>query len=55
LFVLPVDGVEADLSAGQTIAVEGVVLEAPRHLALEGDLPMDSNDDIYVLATSVTR
>jgi hypothetical protein len=55
VFVLPVEGVDAELSAGQNITVDGVVLEAPRHLALEGDLPQDSNDDIYVLATNVTR
>jgi hypothetical protein len=54
LFVLPADGVESDLSSGQTITVEGVVLEAPRNLALQGDLPQDTNDDIYVLATNVT-
>jgi hypothetical protein len=52
--VLPADGVESDLSSGQTITVEGVVLEAPRNLALQGDLPQDTNDDIYVLATNVT-
>lgn len=40
--------------AGATVTVEGVVLRAPKDLGLRGDAPDDTNEDVYILATSVT-
>lgn len=57
VFVLPADrtGTTASVGGGDTVAVDGVVLKAPRGLGLEGDVPEDANDDIYVLATAIRR
>jgi hypothetical protein len=41
------------MKTGSTVSVEGIVLKAPRDLELAGDLPDDTNEDIYVLATSI--
>ena len=43
---------ERAIADGST--VEGVVLRAPKDLGLRGDAPDDTNEDVYILATSVT-
>ncbi|MEZ5284705.1 MAG: hypothetical protein R2712_07840 [Vicinamibacterales bacterium] len=55
VFVLPSAGTSAEVASGDSVTIEGIVLRAPRNMALEGDMPDDTNDDIYVLATGVTR
>lgn len=56
IFVLPAkDG--ANVSQGQTVSVEGVLLEMPRHMHDHIDAPSSGhlNDDVYIYATRVSR
>jgi hypothetical protein len=52
VFVLP--AAEADVSAGKTVSIEGVVLEMPRGMEDRLEAGGDVNDEIYVYATSVS-
>ncbi|MGE0815677.1 MAG: hypothetical protein AB7O28_10725 [Vicinamibacterales bacterium] len=53
LFVLPASRPYASVDSGDTVTIDGVILEAPRHMAPQGDAPDDTNEDIYVLATGI--
>ena len=54
VFVVPTKDSYLTVDHGETVAIEGVVLQAPRGLATHGDVPDDINEDIYILATTVT-
>lgn len=56
LFVLPAPGQGMTLGEGDTVSVEGFVMQLPRHMEdrLE-DESRDLNDDVYVYATRVER
>lgn len=53
VFVLPAPN--QSVRQGDTVTVEGVVLELPRHMEDKLNGPSDLNDDIYVYATAVKR
>ncbi|MEZ5291018.1 MAG: hypothetical protein R2745_08055 [Vicinamibacterales bacterium] len=53
LFVLPASHAGVAVDSGDTVSIEGVLLEAPRHMAPEGDAPDGTNEEIYVLATDI--
>jgi hypothetical protein len=53
--VLPPKDASVAASGGDTVSIEGVVLEAPRNIGLKGDVPDDANEEIYVLATAVKK
>ena len=58
VFVLPASGEKAAVRAGETVSLQGVVLQMPRGIEERLNPPAaakDFNDDIYVYATSVTR
>jgi hypothetical protein len=55
IFVLPADRNPAHSNGGDMVSVEGVILEAPRGMDAEAELSGEANDDIYLLATRVTR
>jgi hypothetical protein len=54
IFILPAKDSWLTVKDGDTIAIEGVVLQAPRSLKTHGDAPDDLNEDVYVMATTVT-
>jgi hypothetical protein len=56
LFVLPAPGLGLELSEGDTVSLEGFVMQLPRHMEdrLE-DESRELNDDVYVYATRVNR
>ncbi len=54
IFVLPM--ADAGAASGQTLSIEGVVMEMPRHMRDTLHAPSgDFNDDIYIYATKVSR
>jgi hypothetical protein len=55
IFVLPPKDGSTTVNGGDTVTIEGVVLEAPRNLGLKGDVPEETNEDIYVMATTVKK
>jgi hypothetical protein len=56
LFVLPAPGQGMTLSKGDTVSLEGFVMQLPRHMEdrLENE-SRELNDDVYVYATRVKR
>ena len=55
VFVLPAHADKADISQGDTVSLNGVVLEMPDDMEARLNAPTGSNDDIYVYATSVNK
>jgi hypothetical protein len=55
VFVLPAHKEKVSVGAGDTVSVEGVVLQMPRTLEEQLKAPAGSNDDIYVFATHVAK
>ena len=56
LFVLPAPGMGMELEEGDTVNLEGFVMQLPRHMEdrLENE-SRDLNDDVYVYATQLDR
>jgi hypothetical protein len=56
LFVLPAPGQGTEFSEGDTVSLEGFIMQLPRHMEdrLENE-SRDLNDDVYVYATRVNR
>ncbi|MDQ3541355.1 MAG: hypothetical protein M3440_11770 [Chloroflexota bacterium] len=55
VFVLPAHQDKTSVQAGDTVSIDGVVLQMPRKMDDRLKPPAGSNDDIYVFATSVTK
>ena len=55
IFVLPL--AEAGLSKGQTVSIEGITLEMPRHMRENLNAPAagNLNQDVYIYATRIER
>ena len=53
VFVLPADN--QSVKQGDTVTIEGLVLELPRHMENHLKGPSDLNEDIYVYATAIKR
>ena len=55
VFVLPM--VDAGLTQGQTVSLEGITLAMPRHMRDKLNAPNDGtlNEDVYIYATRVNR
>jgi hypothetical protein len=56
LFVLPAPGQGTEFIEGDTVSLEGFIMQLPRHMEdrLENE-SRDLNDDVYVYATRVNR
>jgi hypothetical protein len=57
VLVLPSSDQDVTVNAGDTVTVEGVVLQLPDGMEREVNAPADSrfNDDVYVLATRIDK
>lgn len=55
IFILPSEDSSVTVSDGDSVSIEGVVLRAPRNLGMSGDVPEETNEDIYVMASSVKK
>lgn len=57
VLVLPASDQSVTVNAGDTVKVEGVVLQLPDDMAREVDAPSDPrfNDDIYIFATTIDK
>jgi len=55
VFVLPALKDKTSVQVGDTVSIDGVVLQMPRKMDDRLNAPAGSNDDIYVYATSVKK
>ena len=55
VFVLPAHENKADVRLGDTVSIDGVVLQMPRHIDKKLKAPAGANDEIYVYATNVNK
>jgi hypothetical protein len=55
VFVLPALKDKVSVQVGDTVSIDGVVLQMPRKMDDRLNAPAGSNDDIYVYATSVNK
>lgn len=55
VFVLPADKDKVSLREGDTVSVDGVVMELPSGMRERLTAGKDTNDDIYIFATQVNK
>ncbi len=55
VFVLPASTIEVSVDKGDTLALDGVLMEMPRGMTERLSIPRGSNDDVYVYATTVDK
>ena len=55
LFVLPADKDTVNVSEGNTISLEGVILQMPSGMRDSVTIGHPTNDEIYVYARSVSK
>lgn len=57
VFVLPEPNLQANVRQGETVSIEGMVLQMPRHMDDQLSSPSGGtlNEDIYVYATRIER